>query len=124
MNMYQENIMDHFKNPRNKGVLENPSITKEEHNPVCGDVVKVMLKIKDNTLTNIMFDGSGCAISQAAMSMITEQVKNKSVEEVLTINKDTILDLLGIPIGPVRIKCALLGLRTIQKAIVEGVQCH
>jgi nitrogen fixation protein NifU and related proteins len=122
MNLYQENIMDHFRNPRNKGVLDRPSAIKEEFNPVCGDKIKVMVKVNNNILIDVKFGGSGCAISQAAMSMITEEVKNKSVDEVLRISQENMVELLGIPIGPVRIKCALLGLRTMQKAIVEAVQ--
>jgi nitrogen fixation protein NifU and related proteins len=122
MNLYQENIMDHYRHPRNKGVLENPCASKEEYNPLCGDKVRVMINVRDNVLTAIKFDGSGCAISQAAMSMMTERVKNESISTILKIGQEDIIELLGIPIGPVRIKCALLGLRTIQRAIVEATK--
>jgi nitrogen fixation protein NifU and related proteins len=115
--MYQDNILDHYKHPRNHGRLEQPSISHEEHNPLCGDKVRFDLLVEDGIIKDVRFVGKGCAISQAAASMLTEEIKGKSVEEVKQVTKDDILELLGIPIGPVRLKCALLPLKTVKVGI-------
>jgi len=117
--IYRENILDHYKNPHNKGTLENPDIKFTENNPLCGDVITVNLKINNHKVEDIKFSGLGCAISQAATSMLTDEVVGKSLEEVKNIKRDVIIDLLGIDVGPVRTKCAVLGLVAIKEGIRE-----
>jgi len=118
--LYMENILDHYENPRNRGTLEHPDISHEEDNPVCGDHIRVDLKVEEGVVTDIRFSGKGCSISQAAASMLTEEVKGKPLDEVKLFDKQTVLNLLGIPIGPVRMKCALLSLKVL-KAGAYGI---
>ncbi|MBI4836152.1 MAG: SUF system NifU family Fe-S cluster assembly protein [Candidatus Abawacabacteria bacterium] len=119
--IYRENILDHYREPKNAGTLLEYDIKHRELNPLCGDEITVYIlfdakqKIKD-----IRFDGHGCAISQASMSMFTEMIQGKTVKEVAQIKKEDILKMLGIPIGIVRMKCALLSLRTVQKGLVQS----
>lgn len=119
--LYRENILDHYKHPRNYGELADASITHEEHNPLCGDQLTLYLRIDDaDRIAEVRFRGKGCAISQASASMLTEELVGKTVAEAKLIDKESILDLLGIPIGPVRLKCALLVLKTL-KAGLYGI---
>jgi nitrogen fixation NifU-like protein len=117
---YQQNILDHAKHPRNSGQLAAPTISREEVNPLCGDKLRFELQIDDDIITDIAFTGRGCAISQAAASMLSEEVKGKSLAAVRAISKEDVLDLLGIPVGYTRLKCALLGLKAV-KASVYGM---
>lgn len=117
MSIYHENIIDLYKNPLNQGELKNPSTSHRAHNPLCGDDITVDLEIKEDRIVDIKHRGVGCAISQAAVSLLSEEIKNKSTEEVLKIKADDIIKLLGIELGPVRLKCALLGLEAIHNAI-------
>ena len=117
--IYRENILDHYKNPHNKGEIDNPDIKFTENNPLCGDVITINLKINDHKVEDIKFSGVGCAISQAATSMLTDEVIGKSIEEVKNIKREVIVDLLGIDVGPVRTKCAVLGLVAIKEGIKE-----
>jgi len=118
---YRENILDHYRNPRNKGHLENPTHSHEEHNPLCGDVLHIDLHVNDeDVIQEVRFDGQGCAISQASASMLTEMIQGKTLEEAKLVEKEDILEALGIDIGPVRLKCALLSLKVF-KAGVYGV---
>jgi nitrogen fixation NifU-like protein len=106
---YRENILDHYRNPRNKGQLEDPTHTHEEDNPLCGDVIQIDLHVNDgDVIEQVRFDGHGCAISQASASMLTELIQDKTLEEAKELSKEDILEALGIEIGPVRLKCALL----------------
>ena len=117
--MYQENILDHFKNPRNFGKIENASVHHHEYNPLCGDEIEMDLVIdKNKKIADVKFSGHGCAISQASASMLTEQVKGKSIDEVEKLTKENILEMLGIPISPVRLKCALLSLDTLKNSVL------
>lgn len=118
--LYREAILDHYRYPRNKGHLENPDVAYHDHNPFCGDEITLELKIKEGRVAEAAFDGRGCAISQAAASMMTEEIIGKSLEDLRRWSKDDILDLLGIEIGPVRLKCALLPLKAL-KAGVWGI---
>ncbi len=118
--LYRENILDHYKHPRNHGELGNATITQEEHNPLCGDQLTLYLVVDDDTIKDVRFKGKGCAISQAAASMLTEELVGKTTAEAKLIDKAFVLDLLGIPIGPVRLKCALLSLKTL-KAGLYGI---
>ena len=116
--IYKENIIDHYKNPRNKGKLENPDIKHRELNPLCGDQIEITIKLNDDSIAEIKFDGHGCAISQSSASMLTEKVKNLSLEDVNNISKDDVVDMLSIPISPVRLKCAILCLDTLKNSIL------
>ena len=111
---YREYILDHYKNPRNFGRLENPDISHEELNPLCGDVIGIDLKVKDGAIDDVRFHGRGCAISQASASLLTERIKGMSLEEAKKIGKDDVLDELGIEISAARIKCALLSLKVLK----------
>ena len=112
--LYRDNIIDHYQNPRNYGTLEHPDISYEDSNPVCGDELRIDLQVKDNTVVDARFSGHGCSISQASASMLTEEIIGKSLEEVKQIDKQYLLDMLGIPLGPVRLKCALLSLKVLK----------
>ncbi len=118
---YRENILDHYKYPRNFGVLEHPDITHQEDNPLCGDEIRLDLQLEGDKIVAVKFSGKGCAISQASASMLTEMLEGRTLEEAKGIRKEDILDLLGIPLGPVRIKCALLALKVL-KAGVYGLK--
>ena len=117
--MYQENILDHYKSPRNFGKLENPSIHHHEKNPLCGDEIDMFLVIdKNKNIVDVKFYGHGCAISQASASMLTEKIKGKNINEIEKLSKEDILEMLGIPISPVRLKCALLSLDTLKNSVL------
>ncbi len=120
--LYREQILEHSKHPHNSGTLPEPTISHEEHNPLCGDRVRMDLLIEDGVITDVRFKGKGCAISQASASLLTDEIKGKSVDEAKAINKDDLLELIGIPLAqnPVRLKCALLSLKTL-KAGLYGV---
>ena len=111
---YREYILDHYKNPRNNGRLEQPDISHEEDNPLCGDVVGMDFRVKDGVIEDIRFHGRGCAISQASASLLTERLKGMSLEDARAISKDDVLDELGIDISPARLKCALLSLKVLK----------
>ena len=116
--MYQENILDHYKSPRNFGPMDNATVHHHESNPLCGDEIEMYLVINDNKISGVKFLGHGCAISQASASMLTEQIKGKNIKDIKAITKEKILEMLGIPISPVRLKCALLSLDTLKNSIV------
>ncbi len=112
---YRENILDHYKYPRNKGELEHSTHYHEEHNPLCGDIIRIDLHVNEqNVIDQVAFSGKGCAISQASASMLTEMIEGKTLDEAKSINKDDLLESLGIEIGPVRMKCALLSLKVLK----------
>ena len=117
----RQNIIDHYQNPRNWGTIENPDVSAEDSNPLCGDRIRMDLKIKDGKVEDVKFSGVGCSISRAAASMLSDEIIGKSLEEVKAINRDDVLEMLGIELGPVRLKCALLALKTL-KVGVYGVQ--
>jgi len=119
--LYRDNIIDHYQNPRNFGTLEHPDISYEDSNPVCGDEIRIDLKIDQGRVADARFTGHGCSISQASASMLTEEIIGKTLDEVKQIDKQYLLDLLGIPLGPVRLKCALLSLKVL-KAGAYGVR--
>ena len=117
--MYQENILDHYKSPRNFGKIENASVHHHEYNPLCGDEIDLFLVIdKNKKVVDIKFQGHGCAISQASASMLSEEIKGKSLDELKKLTKENILEMLSIPISPVRLKCALLSLDTLKNSVV------
>jgi nitrogen fixation protein NifU and related proteins len=117
--MYREVILDHYKNPRGHGEMEDADAQAEGQNPLCGDEVSIYVSFAEDgdTIDEVMFSGRGCAISQAATSMLTEMVKGRSATEVATLPRDELLEEIGIPLTPVRLKCALLGLGTLKVAL-------
>jgi nitrogen fixation NifU-like protein len=119
--LYRELVLDHYRNPRNHGRLDPADAHAEGHNPLCGDQVSVTANLDGDRLSEIRFEGRGCAISQAATSMLTELVQGRTVSEIAAMTKDELLDALGIPITPVRLKCALLGLGVLKVALHRAV---
>jgi nitrogen fixation protein NifU and related proteins len=120
MDYYREYILDHYRNPRNYGKLEQPTVHAEDSNPLCGDQLGIDLLIEGDRVTEVRFKGRGCAISQAAASMLSEMIEGKSVEEVVQLGKDDILEALGISISPARTKCAFLSLRVLHRSLAMG----
>jgi nitrogen fixation NifU-like protein len=119
--LYRELIIDRYKNPHFRGSLEPHDISFEDDNPLCGDHIRMDLRINgDQRVSEVAFDGHGCAISQATADLLAESIVGKSLDEVKKINKQDVLDLLGIELGPVRLKCALLSLKVL-KAGVYGL---
>lgn len=119
--LYRENILDHYKHPRNHGTLDHPDITYEDANPLCGDQLRMDFRVKDGTIEEVRFSGHGCSISQAAASMLCERIEGMSLEDAKKISRDDVLEMLGIELGPVRLKCGLLALKTM-KAGVYGIR--
>ncbi|HZV79219.1 MAG TPA: SUF system NifU family Fe-S cluster assembly protein [Candidatus Binatus sp.] len=115
--LYRDFILDHYRNPRNAGIIENPDASYEALNPLCGDKIRMDLKINDGVVTDIKFKGRGCAISQASASLLTEQIKGKSLAEINKVGKDDVLANVGINISAARLKCALLGLKVLKSAL-------
>ncbi len=118
--LYKEQILDHYQHPHNRGTLPDATNSYEDSNPLCGDKIRMELKIENGVIADVNFSGKGCAISQASASMLTDEIKGKSLDEVRHIDKQVILDMLGIPLGPARIKCALLPLK-VMKASAYGI---
>jgi len=117
--LYREVIIDHYKNPRGHGLIEDADAEAEGQNPLCGDEVTIYVAFADDgdTIDEVKFSGRGCAISQAATSMLTEMVRGRSASQVATLPREELLDEIGIPLTPVRLKCALLGLSTLKLAL-------
>ena len=120
--LYREVILDHYKNPRGHGVIDDPDVSAEGQNPLCGDEVSIYVSFETGSdiIDEVKFSGRGCAISQAATSMLMEMVQGRSAAEVASLTKDDLLDELGIPLTPVRLKCAILGLTTLKLALHKG----
>jgi nitrogen fixation NifU-like protein len=117
--LYREVILDHYKNPRGHGVIEDADASAEGMNPLCGDEVAIYVAFDEDgeTIEEVKFSGRGCAISQASTSMLMEMVKGKTAAEVGGMNKDELLEEIGIPLTPIRLKCALLGLGVLKVAL-------
>ena len=119
--LYREVIIEHYKNPSYRGHLDPHDITFADNNPLCGDHIEITLRTDDKGLvSDARFDGHGCAISQASADLLIESIIGKALEDVKKLNKQDVLDLLGIDLGPVRLKCALLSLKVL-KAGVYGL---
>jgi nitrogen fixation NifU-like protein len=120
--MYRQQIMDHYKNPRNYGRLEDPTFTHEGENPSCGDTIRVDVRLADDgeTIERAAFSGDGCAISQAAASMLTQRLPGTSLVELKRMDRDDVLEMLGVDISPMRIKCAVLA----EKVAQDGARIH
>lgn len=117
--MYQEELLEHFKYPQNRKKLAHPDFSSGDYNPSCGDRMSIQGTIKDDILTDLGFDGSGCVISQATASMLTELCLGKTIQHALQLTSDDIIKLVKIPLGPTRLKCALLSLQVLQQGISD-----
>src|SRR5579862_5803125 len=106
--LYREFILDHYRNPRNSGTLDAPDASAEDVNPLCGDKIRIDLRLRDGIVEDVKFQGRGCAISQASASLLTEAIKGRPIAEVGRIGKEQVLENIGIEISPARLKCALL----------------
>ena len=117
--LYREVILDHYKNPRGHGVIEHADAEAEGQNPLCGDEVSIYVAFGEDgeTIDDVKFSGRGCAISQAATSMLMEMAKGRTAEQVATLDKDELLAEIGVPLTPVRLKCAMLGLGVLKVAL-------
>jgi nitrogen fixation NifU-like protein len=115
--LFRENILDHYKHPRHRGTIENPDVTYEDANPLCGDRIRMDFRIENQRIADVRFSGVGCSISQAAASMLCEKVQGMSLEDAKRLTRDDVMELLGVELGPVRLKCALLALKTLKAGL-------
>lgn len=115
--IYREIILDHYQNPRHRGTLDPHDYSYEDSNPLCGDEVRIDARVKDNVISEIAFTGQGCAISQASASILMELAHGKTLDEVKAIDKEELLDEIGIELSPARLKCALLSLKVLKAAL-------
>ena len=118
-NMYREIILDYYRHPRNKEKMDDADIFEEDYNAVCGDSIGIYIKLNGKTIKKISFTGKGCAISQAAVSMLCESIEGKSIDDAKKLTKDNVLEMLGVHPTPARLKCALHGLNVLHKAVYE-----
>ena len=119
--LYKDYILDHFRNPRNYGRLDAPDAVAEDLNPLCGDQIRVELKVDDGKIADVRFSGKGCAISQAAMSMLSESLRGERLEDVARMSSERVIENVGIGISPARMKCALLGLKVLKSAALGEI---
>lgn len=119
MNLYKEELMEHYRYPRNQGILDKPSFATEVFNPSCGDQVSFQAIIKDGVIRDIKFQGKGCVISQAACSMLTEKAVNKTIADLERLTTSDMICLVGVPLGPTRLRCALLCLEALHAGIKQ-----
>jgi nitrogen fixation NifU-like protein len=118
--IYREIILDHYRNPRNKGKLSDADVSIHDSNPLCGDEIDIHLKVEEDKIKDIKFEGRGCAISQASASMLTEMIIDKPLNTIKDLTKEDILENIGLMnLGPARIKCALLSLKVLKLGMVK-----
>ncbi|MGI8586600.1 MAG: Fe-S cluster assembly sulfur transfer protein SufU [Chloroflexia bacterium] len=118
--LYREVILEHYREPHHKGRLSAPTTSAEVDNPLCGDRLSIELALQGGRISDVAFTGRGCAISQASASMLSDELIGKSAEEAAALTWRDMIDLLGVEIGPARLKCALLALRGVKLALVQA----
>ena len=118
--IYREIILDHSKNPRNFGELDPADLTAEDTNPLCGDQIRMDLRLDGGVVSDVKFSGRGCAVSLASASILTELVMGRPLDEVRALTKDEVLEEIGIPVSPARMKCALLGFNVLNLSLAIG----
>lgn len=118
--LYREIILEEYKHPQNKEKIENPTHSKHEVNPLCGDQITIELQVEEGIIKAVGWTGTGCAISQASASLFTQEIKGKSVDEVQKMDEQAILDLLGITPNPMRMKCAVLVMKATANALGDA----
>lgn len=119
MTLYQDQILDHYRNPRNYGSLDHATHRADTRNPTCGDTLHMDIAVENGTISDVRFTGSGCAISQASASLLSEAVRGKRVADALLLEPTTVLKLIGVPLSPNRMKCGLLSLETLHKTLTS-----
>ncbi len=117
--LYRQIILDHYKNPKNQRKILNPTIIRKGHNPLCGDHIEIHMRIKNEELEDISFEGKGCALSIATSSILTEELKGKKIEDIKKMTREDVYALIGIDISPARNKCVMLPLTTIKQGLQE-----
>lgn len=117
--MVHDELLEHFKYPCNKKEIQNPDFAADSENPSCGDKISIQGKVCGDKIVEIGFGGSGCVISQSTASILTEYCKNKTIGELLNLNKDNILSMINVELGPNRLKCALLCLQVLHEALIH-----
>ncbi len=120
--MYKENILDHYREPHNAGRIDGATFSRKELNPSCGDTIELFVKIEDGKVADAKFDGHGCAISQASVSMLTDRIKGMDLDALGKLSKEDVFRLLGVEIGMTRLRCALLGLKTLEAGLQEHLK--
>lgn len=124
VDIYAEEIVSNYEHPHNKRKIENAAIALHDYNPVCGDDITMYANTDGDKITEVSFEGSGCAISIGTASMLTEFLKGKSLDELRRMDAHTVIELIGVDPGPVRLKCATLSLKTLQKALILYDKTH
>lgn len=122
--MYREYLLEHYKNPKNKGKIPDADIVVHDSNPLCGDEISMHVKLDGRNISKIMFEGRGCVISMASASILAEYLEEKTVDAIQQMDRDAMLGLLGLQLTPTRIKCAMLALHTLKKGITEHETLH
>lgn len=124
--MYRDLILEHHRYPHNFGTLDPHDVSQEEHNPLCGDRIRLDLRIVDNKISEVAFSGKGCAVSQAAASMLTDELIGMDLDQVRQYGKAELLELIGLPLdkNPVRLKCALLSLKALKVGVYRYLEQH
>lgn len=121
LDIYKENILEHYENPRNFGNIDSPDVKSHDTNPLCGDTFDFEFKIKNNKIEDVKFHGHGCAISTASASMLTEKIMGMSLDQIKELDEHTVKDLVGIELSHVRIKCAMLPLKVIKLGVYDYI---
>lgn len=117
LEIYQEMILEHYNKPNNRGDIENYDVSAKDSNPICGDEIGIQIKFDNGMMNDIKFQGQGCAISLSSVDVLIDLVKNKNIQEVKNLTTESFLKVLGIELSPLRLKCALLGLKTLKTAV-------
>ncbi len=117
LEIYQEMILEHYNNPNNCGYIENYDVAAKDSNPICGDEIEIRIKFDKGVINDIKFQGQGCAISQSSVDILIDLVRNNNVEFVKDLTTENFIKILGIELSPLRLKCALLGLKTLKTAV-------